>query len=162
MERRASRHGITGIPPFGEVLQRQGGIVISIVDDDESIRDSTRQLLRSAGYCVTTYDSAETFLESGAVERTECIILDVRMPSMDGLELQRRLNASDAHVPIIFVTAHDDAASKRQAIAAGAVDFLNKPFETNALLTTVESALTRGDAHSRGARSCRRCNAGSK
>lgn len=125
------------------------GVMISIVDDDESIRDSTRQFLRSAGYQVATFDSAESFLGSGAVEETECIILDVRMPGMDGLELQRRLNATGAGVPIVFVTAHDDASSRRQAIGAGAVDFLNKPFETNTLLSTVETALTRHDVHKR-------------
>ena len=126
------------------------GFVISIVDDDESIRDSTRQLLRLAGYQVATFDSAESFLDADAVDKAECIILDVRMPGMDGLELQRRLNTSGAEVPIVFVTAYDDASSRRQAIEAGAVDFLSKPFETNTLLSTVEIALTRHDVHSGG------------
>jgi CheY-like chemotaxis protein len=122
---------------------RPNGETISVVDDDESIRDGTKTLLRSAGYRVATYASAELFLESGAIAETKCVILDVRMPGMDGLELQRRLNASDAGVPIIFVTAHDDAMSRRRAIQAGAVDFLSKPFEASLLMTTVETALTR-------------------
>ena len=127
------------------------GVVIAVVDDDESIRDSTRQLLRSVGYQVATFDSAESFLDSGAVETTQCIILDVRMGGMDGLELQDWLNASHITVPIVFVTAHDDASCRRQAIDAGAVDFLNKPFASNTLLSTVETALTRHDAYRRGA-----------
>jgi len=117
--------------------------MISVVDDDESIRDSTEALLRCSGYQVATFASAELFLNSGATAETECIILDVRMPGMDGLELQQRLNASGAGVPIIFVTAHDDAKSQSLAIAGGAVDFLIKPYEPNALIAAVETALTR-------------------
>ena len=116
--------------------------MISIVDDDESIRDSTKALLRSAGHQVATFESAELFLYSGAVSQTECMILDVRMPGIDGLELQRRLKASNVAVPIIFVTAHDDATSRRSAMEAGAVDFLSKPFQANALISTVQKALS--------------------
>ena len=119
------------------------GKMISVIDDDESIRDSTKALLRSAGHQVATFASAELFTDSGASAETECIILDVRMPGMGGLELQRRLNASEAHVPIIFVTAHDDAHSRRTAIEAGAVDFLSKPFEANTLVNAVQTALAR-------------------
>lgn len=145
-------HGKLPEERYGALFERRhgrDGFVISIVDDDESIRDSTRQLLRSAGYEVVTFESAEGFLGSGAVQKTECIVLDVRMPGMDGLELQRHLNASGAEVPIVFVTAHDDASSRRQAIEAGAVDFLNKPFETNTLLSTIETAVTRHDVKRR-------------
>ena len=116
-----------------------------MVDDDESSRDSTKSLLRSGGYRVVTYASAELFLNSGSLAETECVILDVRMPGMDGLELQRRLNASGAGVPIIFVTAHDDAKCRRLAIEAGAVDFLSKPFEANTLITTIKTALIRNN-----------------
>lgn len=119
--------------------------LISVVDDDESIRDSTRKLLRSAGYAVATFASAESFLGTGAIAETECVILDVRMAGMDGLELQRRLNACGAGVPIVFVTAHDDATSRRLAIEGGAVDFLTKPFEANTLITTIQTALARRD-----------------
>ena len=117
--------------------------MIAIIDDDESIRDSTNALLRSAGHKVKTFGSAELFLDSGTVAETECIVLDVRMPGMDGLELQRRLKVSHADIPIIFVTAHDDATSRRSALDAGAVDFLSKPFQATALVATVQMALTR-------------------
>ena len=129
----------------------QDGLVISIIDDDESLRDSTKQLLRSAGYQVVTFDSAESFLDTGATNKTQCIILDVRMPGIGSLEFQRRLNSSGVDVPIVFVTAHGDAGSKAQATEAGAIDFLDKPFEANTLLSTIETALTRHDVHRRSA-----------
>lgn len=130
-----------------------GAILISIVDDDESIRDSTKTLLRSVGHRVATFASAELFLDSGAIAETECLILDVRMPGIDGLELQRRLNASGAGVPIIFVTAHDDITNRRQALAAGALDFLCKPFDAGALVAAVENARSRREsARSKGER----------
>ena len=116
--------------------------VISIVDDDESIRAATRTLLRSVGYRqVRTFASAELFLNSGALLDTGCLILDVRMPGIDGLELQRRLNAVASRIPIIFVTAHDDSTNRRRAIEAGAVAFLNKPFEANVLVAALREAL---------------------
>ena len=122
---------------------------ISVIDDDESIRDSTRTLLRSAGYLVATFPSAERFLESSAPEETDCAIVDLWMPGIDGLELQRRLAASHPAIPVIFLTAHDDSRNRRSAMDAGAIDFLSKPFDTNALVTAVKTALTRravGDA----------------
>lgn len=115
--------------------------LVSVVDDDESIRDSTRTLLRSVGHHVATFPSAETFLESDAFAETECLILDIRMPGMNGLELQRRLRASGVGVPIVFVTAHDDEPNRHQAMEAGAAGFLCKPFEASVLLTAVETAL---------------------
>jgi FixJ family two-component response regulator len=115
--------------------------LISVVDDDESVRDSTRTLLRSVGYKVATFESSELFLESGGLSNTECLILDMRMPGMNGLELQRRLNASEARVPIIFVTAHDDRTSRQLAMDAGASDFFQKPFVANDLLGAVQTAL---------------------
>ena len=121
----------------------QGGNEVAVVDDDESIRDSTKTLLRSAGYGVSTFASAEQFLNSGAVAETKCLILDIRMPGMDGLQLQHRLNDSGAGIPIIFLTAHDDAKSRRRAIDGGALDFLSKPFEANTLVAAVQTALTR-------------------
>lgn len=115
--------------------------LISVVDDDESVRDSTRTLLRSAGYKVTTFESGERFLESGTLANTACLILDMRMSGMDGLELQRRLNASEARVPIIFVTAHDDQTRRQSAIDAGASDFFQKPFPASDLLEAIQTAL---------------------
>lgn len=115
--------------------------VISVVDDDESIREATKTLLRSAGYSVGTFASAEHFLDSGALGETECLIVDVRMPGMSGLDLQSRLKSSECAVPIIFITAHDDNANRRQAMNAGAVDFFGKPFEAAALVAAVQTAL---------------------
>jgi FixJ family two-component response regulator len=114
---------------------------ISIVDDDESIRRATRALLRSVGYQVETFASAELFLESDALRETDCLVLDVRMPGIDGLELQRRLNAAQSHIPIIFVTAHDDKSYRTTAMDAGAVNFFHKPFEANAFVAAVQAAL---------------------
>jgi two-component system, LuxR family, response regulator FixJ len=115
--------------------------MISVVDDDESVRDSARALLRSAGYEVQTFESAEHFLDSGHLAATECLILDMRMPGMGGLELQRRLNDADSGVPIIFITAHGDRFSRTRALAAGARDFLQKPFAAGALLGALQAAL---------------------
>jgi FixJ family two-component response regulator len=84
---------------------RQGNEV-AVVDDDESVRDSTKALLRSAGYRVSTFDSAEQFLSAGSIAETDCLILDIWMPGMNGLELQRRLNDSGVGLPIIFLSAH--------------------------------------------------------
>ena len=115
--------------------------VISIVDDDESIRAATKGLLRSVGYTVETFASADLFLESRALWETECLILDIRMPGIDGLELQHRLNAEECHVPVIFVTAHDDKTNRRTALDAGALAVFRKPFDADALVTTVKAAL---------------------
>lgn len=115
--------------------------LISIVDDDESVRDSTQALLRSVGYEVLTFESAEGFLASDGMKETECLVLDLRMPGMNGLELQRRLNQTDFHIPVIFITAHDDPANRRQAANQGAVGFLCKPFDPGALVSAVEGAL---------------------
>ena len=115
--------------------------LISIVDDDESVRAATKALLSSAGYQVETFASAENLLSSGSLRRTECLILDVRMPGIDGLELQRRLKAGGSHVAIVFITGHYDEALRRRAIGAGAIDMLPKPFEAGALLAAVQTAL---------------------
>ena len=122
------------------------GSLISVVDDDESIRDSTRTLLRSVGYEVATFESGELFLESNTLPEIRCLVLDIQMPGMSGLELQRRVNLSDSSVPVIFVTAHDDRANRKLAIDAGAFEVFQKPFSANAFLTAVDMALkTRGD-----------------
>jgi FixJ family two-component response regulator len=115
--------------------------VITIADDDDSVRASTAALLRSAGYKVQTFASADDLLNSGALGKTECLILDVRMPGTDGLELQRRLRAEDYRIPIIFITGYDDDLLRRRAIEAGAVDMFHKPFDANTFLITVETAI---------------------
>jgi FixJ family two-component response regulator len=114
---------------------------ISVVDDDESILDSTRQLLRSAGYRVSTFASAKEFLNSDLIESSECVVLDVKMPGIDGLELQRQLIESGVRIPIVFISAHDDARTRERALRAGVLDFLKKPFDPGALLATIEAAL---------------------
>lgn len=121
------------------------GKLISVVDDDESIRDSTRTLLRSAGYDVATFTSSESFLESGALSGTQCLILDIRMPGMSGLELQRRVNLLDPSIPIIFVTAHDDKRNRTLAADAGASDFFKKPFPANSFLSAIHMAIEKSD-----------------
>lgn len=115
--------------------------LVSVVDDDESVRDSTRALLRSAGYTVGTFESGELFLDSATLPQTKCLVVDLRMPGMSGLELQRRVNLFDFGVPIIFITANEDANSRRLAIEAGASEFFLKPFEADAFLTAIDTAL---------------------
>jgi FixJ family two-component response regulator len=121
--------------------------VISIVDDDESIRASTKTLLRSVGYEVQTFASAHDLLQSGVVRQTECLILDVRMPGIDGLQLQRRLHDEGFRVPIIFVTAYDDSFVRRRAVECGAVDVLHKPFDATLFLAAVHAACEGRPAH---------------
>ena len=115
--------------------------LIYVVDDDDSVRNSTRGLLRSMGYKVATFESGELFLQSVDLEDTACLILDMRMPGMDGLEVQRRLKASNPRVPVIFVTAHDDRTRQRLAIEAGAFNFFQKPFAASDLLGAIQTAL---------------------
>jgi FixJ family two-component response regulator len=115
--------------------------VISVVDDDESIRQSLGGLMRSVGFGVKMFSSAEEFLNSGDPRETRCLILDVRMPGMDGFELQRRLEASQYEIPVIFITAHGDEELRRRALIAGAIDYLLKPFSEEALLNAVQAAL---------------------
>lgn len=115
--------------------------LVSVVDDDESVRDSLGALLRSVGYRVRTFASAEELLDSDALKETATLILDMRMPGMDGLQLQARLNQGESQVPVIFVSAHMDGPMRLRATAAGAVDVLRKPFTASGLLSAVEAAL---------------------
>src|ERR1700726_1962293 len=116
---------------------------IAIVDDDPWVRRSLDRLMRSAGFKTECFGSAEEFLES-ADDFHGCMILDLKLPGMNGLELQRRLADGDRKIPIVFVSAHDDRASKSQALKAGATAFLNKPFGDETLLDAVDSALRPG------------------
>jgi FixJ family two-component response regulator len=115
--------------------------VIAIVDDDEAVRIALEGLLRSAGLTARAFESAEKFLESGQQSQTACLIADIRMPGMSGLELQAKLNAERCRIPIVFITAHGDTQMRMQALRAGAVEFLAKPFNDEALLQTVRAAL---------------------
>jgi FixJ family two-component response regulator len=113
---------------------------ISIVDDDPAVRDALLRLMDSAGLVAVAFDRAEAFLTSPSRATTTCLILDVRMPGMDGLELQRRLVASNWTVPIIFISAHADAEVRARALQAGAVGFFEKPFSSTALLEAIAAA----------------------
>lgn len=120
--------------------------MISIVDDDECVREAIRGLLRSLGYMATTYASAEDFLDSNGVNDTSCLITDVHMPGLSGVELYRRLIADGSAPPTIFVTGLPDESTRNQALAAGAVAFLSKPFGEKSLIDCLEAALMRRNA----------------
>ena len=115
--------------------------LISVVDDDESIRRTTSLLIESFGFRAAAFESAESFLRSAQAQETSCLIVDVQMPGMNGLQLQSHLAAAGYRIPIIFVTAHDNQESRRRALQAGAVAFLGKPFSDELLLQTIRSAL---------------------
>ena len=114
---------------------------ISVVDDDDAVRESLRALLRSVKFVVEVFASAEEFLSSDRARETDCLILDVRMPGMSGLELQRRLVVRHPEMPVIFITAHGDEELRSRALKGGAVDYLLKPFSEEALLNAVQTAL---------------------
>ena len=120
--------------------------LISVVDDDESILRTTTFLIESFGLRAAAFKSAEDFLKSDLLADTSCLIVDIRMPGMNGLELQRELAAADCHIPIIFTTAYSDKASRDRAMQAGAVAYLSKPFRDEQLLQTVRSALRADDS----------------
>ena len=115
--------------------------LISIVDDDDSVRESLSGLIRSVGFRVMVFASAEEFLNSNHFSDTDCLILDVRMPGMNGLDLQRRLAASHMSIPVIFITAHGDEEARVRALNGGAVEYLLKPFSEDALLKAIDTAL---------------------
>lgn len=117
--------------------------VIAVVDDDESVRMAVASLLRSVGFVVLLFASAEEFLKGKDVRSIACLILDLRMPGMDGLQLQRHLHANAWRVPTIFLTAHADDRGRAQALTGGALAFLPKPFDADVLLSAVKSALNR-------------------
>ena len=129
--------------------------LISVVDDDDSVRESLRGLLRSVTFGVEVFASAEEFLSSDRLRETDCLILDVRMPGMSGLELHRRLVSSHPCMPVIFITAHGDEELRSRVLRSGAVDYLLKPFSDDALLNAVQTAL-RKVPHGRDVSSCRR------
>ncbi len=115
--------------------------VISVVDDDESLRRSLSNLLRSVGFGVETFASAEEFLRSAQRENTGCLVLDLQMTGMSGLDLQRHLAVRDSPIRVVILTAHGDEETRRRSLQAGAVAFLDKPFHSDALLDAVRAAL---------------------
>jgi FixJ family two-component response regulator len=116
---------------------------ISIVDDDESVREALKSLLKSVGFQADAFASAEEFLGSGELPRTACLILDVRMPGMSGVELQERLSVSHRGLRIVFISAHADDEARARALENGAVAFLQKPFSDEALLDAIDAAAAR-------------------
>src|ERR1700684_4214027 len=115
--------------------------LVAIVDDDDLMRSALQGMLKSVGLPAQEFASAEEFLESGQRHQTACLIADIRMPGISGLELQAKLNADRCRIPIIFITAHGDEKMRMQAMRAGAVEFLAKPFDDEALLDSVRAAL---------------------
>src|ERR1035437_223426 len=116
-------------------------ILFVIVDDDDLMRCAFSGMLKSVGLPSQAFASAEEFLTSGQQHKTACLITDIRMPGMSGLELQAKLNAEHCRIPTIFITAHGDAQMRMRALRAGAVEFLAKPFDDEALLESVRAAL---------------------
>ena len=115
--------------------------LVTIVDDDDLMRGALQGMLKSVGLISHAFASAEEFLTSGQQHHTACLIADIRMPGMSGLELQAKLNAERCRIPTIFITAHGDEKMRMQALRAGAVEFLAKPFDDEALLESVRAAL---------------------
>src|SRR5208283_728534 len=111
--------------------------LIAVVDDDELVRSALQRLLKSSGFAATLYASADDLLKSGQLPEIACLIADIRMPGTPGLDLQAKLKAQGWAIPIIFITAHGDERMRLQAMRAGAVGFLAKPFDNNALLDRV-------------------------
>jgi FixJ family two-component response regulator len=115
--------------------------LVAIVDDDDSMRIALHGLMRAVGLPAQAFASAEKFLESGQQHQAACLIADIRMPGISGLELQAKLNAERCKIPTIFITAHGDSGMRMQALRAGAVEFLAKPFDDEVLLDSVRAAL---------------------
>jgi FixJ family two-component response regulator len=125
-------------------MECQGKVkMVAIVDDDDLMRTALQGLLKSAGLLAQAFASVDEFLGSGHQHDTACLITDIRMPGRSGLELQAQLNADHCRIPTIFITAHGDAKMRMQAIGAGAVEFLAKPFDDEALLESVRAAIER-------------------
>ena len=117
--------------------------LISVVDDDHSVRESLARLIRSVGFGVQVFASAEEFLSRGPGREPDCLILDIRMPGMNGLELQRELSASNSDLPVIFITAHgSDEQVRTRALGAGAVAYLLKPLREEEVLKAIDAALS--------------------
>lgn len=115
--------------------------LVAIVDDDESVRNALQGLMKAVGVSASVFVSAEEFLDSGQRGRTACLIADIRMSGMSGLDLQERLNAENCRIPTIFVTAHGDSSMRIRALRCGAIGFLAKPFSDDVLLERVRAVL---------------------
>jgi FixJ family two-component response regulator len=127
----------------GNMAEKASPRRISIVDDDASIREALKSLMRSVRFDVEAFASAEDFLASDRVKDTECLILDVYLPGMNGFELQQHLNLERRSIPIVFITAHADEVSRQRALKAGAVELLSKPVRRETLFKVIQSAIER-------------------
>jgi FixJ family two-component response regulator len=127
------------ISPPGNTMSRTGA-TIAIIDDDQSVRRALRRLIQTAGWKALTFASAEEFLQTPTQMAPTCLILDVRRPGLSGLDLKKQLDAAGRILPVIFITAHVDEEIRQQALHAGAVAFLSKPFEGQALLDALARA----------------------
>ena len=125
---------------MNQASEKEQGVVY-VVDDDRAVRDSLNMLLRSAGIVSEAFESAAAFLAGLRADRIGCLVADIRMPGMSGLELQQELNARKVEIPIVFITGHGDVPMAVNAMKAGAVDFLTKPFRNRDLLDRIEAAL---------------------
>jgi FixJ family two-component response regulator len=126
--------------------------LVAIVDDDELFRRSVERLLRSAGFQVDGFGTAEEFLASGNLDVIACAILDMRLPGMNGVDLQQQLLTRPHRTPIVFVSAHEDGALRTKALRAGAIAFLRKPFDDRALLDALHRSISQEGHHDRGLR----------
>jgi len=120
----------------------QKDTTIFIIDDDESVRRALKRLIKVSGFKAETFGSAREFIDSEHYQRVGVLVLDVRMPNLGGLELQKYLTDSGSDMPIIFITAHEDFQARRKALKAGAIDFLKKPFGDQALMDAIQRALS--------------------
>jgi FixJ family two-component response regulator len=120
--------------------------LISIVDDDAAVREATTGLMRALGFLAESFGNAQDFLKFDGLRSTACLIADVQMPQMSGLELHRHLSASGIYIPTILITAYPDDEARARALEAGVIGYLTKPFNTNDLLACIHSALNRGQA----------------
>jgi FixJ family two-component response regulator len=132
---------VTQVKESSEVAVQPKAKLVAIVDDDESVRTALQGLMKSVGLPALAFASAEEFLTSGQQRQTVCLITDIRMPGMSGLDLMTRLNSEHFRIPTIFITAHGDTNMRMQALRAGAVEFLAKPFSDDLLLDHVKAAL---------------------
>ena len=122
----------------------QSNLIVAAVDDDRRVRDSVQSVLESAGYDARAFESGEAFLDSGILSKVACVIADVRLPGIDGIELQRRIRHERPELPIVFVTAHDDDDVRRRAMRDGAIAFMLKPFDGGELLEHIARATHEG------------------
>ena len=119
--------------------------LISVVDDDDAVRESLQALIRSAGFAAEGFASAEEFLRSEQLHQTGCLILDVRLPGMNGLELKRHLTSNRTEIPVIFITAHGDESARASALGDGALEYLFKPFSDEELLNAIQTTVVTND-----------------